>query len=78
MTSLTTNRRYRTAHLQEKSAQGRPCNDNRRILNGMLYVLHTGCAWADLPKEYGLPGTYWRRWLAWSQDGTWERIWSSL
>lgn len=26
---------------------GRPPVDNRRVLNGVLYVLNTGCAWMD-------------------------------
>lgn len=38
---------------KKKSARGRPCNDDRWTLNGILYVLHTGCAWADLPKNTG-------------------------
>jgi putative transposase len=25
----------------------------RRILSGLLYVLHSGCAWRSLPAEYG-------------------------
>ncbi|HBW68821.1 MAG TPA: hypothetical protein DEF43_17060 [Chloroflexus aurantiacus] len=44
-------------------------------LNDTLSVMHTGCAWADLPKEYGAPSTCWRRLHEWSQDETWERSW---
>jgi transposase len=58
--------------------RGRPRNDDRRTLNGILYVLPTGGAWADLPTEDGSPSTCWRRWHAWSQDGTWERMWRTL
>lgn len=27
--------------------------DHRLILNGILFRLHTGCAWRDLPERYG-------------------------
>ena len=34
---------------------GRPYQEHRRILNGILFVLHTGVPWRDLPERYG-PG----------------------
>ena len=30
--------------------KGRPWTDTRAVLNGLLYVLRTGCAWRDLPR----------------------------
>lgn len=57
---------------------GRPRADDRRTINGILYVLKTGCAWEDMPREYGSPVTCWRRLNQWSNDGTWERIWRTL
>ena len=59
---------------KKQSQRGRPRNDERRTLHGMLYVLKTGCAWADLPPAYGAASTCWRRLHAWSLEGTWERI----
>ena len=50
----------------------------RRILNGLLYVLRTGCAWRYLPAEYGPWPTvsyYLRRWRL---DGTWEQLHTQL
>jgi transposase len=33
---------------------GRPRSvEMRRIVNGLFYVLRTGCAWRYLPREYG-------------------------
>ena len=43
---------------KRKPSLGRPRTDNRRTLNGILYVLKTGCAWADMPREYGSSTTY--------------------
>ena len=28
--------------------------DDRTVLNGILYVLVTGCRWMDMPVKYGL------------------------
>jgi transposase len=59
-------------------SHGRPRADDRKTLNGILYVLRTGCRWADVPREYGSPTTCWRRLRAWEEDGTWERVWQGL
>lgn len=57
---------------------GRPRADDRRTLEGILYVLRTGCRWQDMPPEYGCPATCWRRLTRWEADGTWERVWQAL
>jgi putative transposase len=46
----------------------------REILNGIFYLLRSGCAWRLLPKEFGPWSTvhdYYRRWR---RQGVWERI----
>ncbi len=55
---------------------GRLPLDNRQALNGILYVLHTGIAWRDLPQEmgYGSGVTCWRRLRDWKQAGVWEQL----
>jgi transposase len=60
---------------QQTSGPGRKRNDDRRTLNGILFALKTGCPWEDVPRAYGSPAPCWRRFHAWSQDGTWERMW---
>ncbi len=57
--------------------RGRPRADDK-TLNGILYVLRTGCRWQDVPQEYDSPATCWRRLRAWEEDGTWEKIWRKL
>jgi transposase len=54
---------------------GRPRADDRRTIEGILYVLITGCRWQDLPRAYGAPTTVWRRLKRWGEEGVWERIW---
>ncbi len=56
---------------------GRPRADDRRTIEGILYVLITGCRWQDLPREYGASTTVWRRLKRWGEEGVWERIWRS-
>jgi transposase len=58
--------------------RGRPRAEDRRTLNGILYVLRTGIPWNDLPQRYGDDSTGWRRLAAWEADGTWERIWQTF
>ena len=44
--------------------------DEREIVNGMMYILSTGCQWAALPKDLPPRSTvndYFRRW---DEDGT--------
>jgi len=57
---------------------GRPPCDNRPIVNGILWVLHTGAPWRDLPESYGPWQTVFCRFNAWRRDGTWVRIVTSL
>src|SRR5258705_3398425 len=54
---------------------GRPRADDRRTIDGILYILITGCRWQDLPREYGAPPTVWRRLKRWGEEAIWERIW---
>jgi transposase len=32
--------------------KGRPPRDARAVLNGVLWILHTGAPWKDLPDRY--------------------------
>jgi transposase len=54
---------------------GRPVkNERRRIVDAIFYVAATGCQWRALPDRYPNWNTVHRYHLAWSRDGTWERI----
>ena len=37
---------------------GRPVVPFRKVLDGILYMLRTGCQWKMLPKEYGSGSTH--------------------
>ena len=57
---------------------GRPPQDHRRILNGILFVLHTGVPWRDLPERYGPWQTVYSRLRRWTARGLWEQLLSQL
>lgn len=46
----------------------------RRVIDGILYVLRTGCAWAHLPRDFPPSGTVLRWFLRLSRSGTFERL----
>ena len=55
---------------------GRRPLDDRSVLSGILFVLHTGIAWEHLPQELGFGSgmTCWRRLRLWQEAGVWERL----
>lgn len=48
--------------------------DVRAVLQGILYVLETGCQWRHLPKDFPPRSTVWDYFDLWSYDGTLDRI----
>ena len=58
---------------------GRPAKWPRReILNAILYVLKTGCAWHLLPHDFPPYSTVFWYFRSWRKDGTWERLNTAL
>jgi transposase len=64
--------------LPPRSRVGGPRADDRMVLNGILYVLTTGCRWMDMPLEYGSYKTAWKRLKKWQAEGVWDRIFEAL
>ena len=53
--------------------------DDRKILNGIFYILRTGAPWRDLPERYGprttgLQSAYAR----WARRGVWRDVFEAL
>lgn len=46
----------------------------RAVINAILYVLRTGCAWRYLPKEYPNYNSVYYYFHKWAWNGTWERL----
>ena len=57
---------------------GRSGDDNRRFVNGVLWVLRSGAHWHDLPPRYGKWKTVHKRFTRWAKAGVWERVFDSL
>lgn len=55
--------------------RGRPIeHDDRAVMDGVLWILRTGTAWADLPDRYPSYATCFRRFSRWVKDGTLRRL----
>ena len=57
---------------------GRPAEDNRRFVNGVLWVIRSGMRWADLPERYGKYKTVHKRFMRWAEAGVWDRLFDDL
>ena len=55
---------------------GRRRLDDRKVLCGILFVLHTGIQWEFLPQELGFGSgmTCWRRLAGWNAAGVWQLV----
>ncbi len=57
------------------SGRGRPREHSwREILNGMFYIVRSGCAWRLLPHDLPPWKTVYHYNRLWRKDGTWERM----
>src|SRR3954466_16181988 len=65
-------------HLPRRKAPGRPPADLRAVLNGILYLVRTGCQWRLLPKDFPPWSTVHTWYRRWRKDGTWERLLEAL
>ena len=65
-------------HPRHRGGPGHPWRPHRRLLNGILWVLHTGAPWRDVPERYGPWQTAYDRFNRWRQDGTWSKILTRL
>jgi transposase len=57
---------------------GRPPKDNRKVLEGILWILRSGARWQDLPEEFPSPSACWRQLRDWEEQGVWLTIWRAF
>lgn len=50
----------------------------RKVLDGILYILRTGCQWKMLPKEFGSGSTCHRRFQEWTVSKVFQKLWVRL
>ena len=63
---------------RHRGGPGRPWKPHRRMLNGILWRLHSGAPWRDIPPRYGPWQTVYDRFRRWRIDGSWTRILTCL
>ena len=61
-----------------ENAVGRPIVPFRKVMDGVMYVLRTGCQWKMLPREYGSGSTCHRRFQKWVRLDVFKNIWIRL
>ena len=54
--------------------RGRPWSEQRKVFNGILWVLRTGAPWKDMPPRYGPHQTAHRRFQNWVRSGVIEKV----
>jgi len=58
--------------------RGVPRVDDRRVLNGIFWVLRSGAPWRDLPSSFGPYTTCYNRFVRWRRAGVWSQIMDAL
>jgi transposase len=61
-----------------RTVGGRPIVRYRKVIDGIIYVLRTGCQWKMLPKEYGSGSTCHRRFQEWNGLDVFKKGWIQL
>lgn len=57
---------------------GVTAKDNRRFVEGVIWVGKNGGRWRSLPPEYGKWGSVHKRFKRWADKGIWQMIFNSL
>ena len=58
--------------------RGVPRVDDRRVLNGIFWVLRSGAPWRDLPGFYGPRTTCYNSFVRWRRAGIWDGIMQAM
>ena len=58
--------------------RGVPRVDDRRVLNGIFWVLRSGAPWRDLPERYGPRTNCYNRFVRWRRAGVWDRLMDAI
>jgi putative transposase len=61
-----------------RAATGRPRADLRRVLDGIIYRLRSGCQWNQMPERFGASSTVHGWFQRFAADGLLEEIWAYL
>lgn len=62
----------------KKGDPGRSGRDNRRFVEGVLWMVRTGAPWRDLPQDFGKWSSVWKRFRRWALKGVFEKLFNVL
>ena len=57
---------------------GVTAKDNRLFFNAVVWLMRTGCPWADLPERFGRSNTVCKRFRRLAHKGVWQRLSEAL
>lgn len=63
---------------RKSKVRGRPAHPNRDCLEGILFVLISGCRWKDLPKRFPSKSVCHQRFKLWTERGLFQIAWQRL
>jgi putative transposase len=64
--------------LDPPASTGRPRQNQREALNGIIYQMRSGCQWNQLPEKFGDDSTVHRTMQRWVSSGVFKKIWAVL
>lgn len=64
--------------LEPLAATGRKRENRRRVLDGIIFRLRTGCQWNHIPRVYGDDSTLFRCFQRWCEVGLFAKLWAKL
>ena len=57
---------------------GAHSEDNRKFVDGVIWIARTGAPWRDLPERYGEWNSVYQRFNRWAKSGVWERVFQAV
>jgi transposase len=60
------------------SDPGRTTTDNRLFVEAVLWIARTGSLWRDLPPDFGLWNSVYKRFARWSRTEIWHSVFAEL
>ncbi len=64
--------------LLPNKVRGVPRVDDRKVISGIIHVIRYGLMWRHAPACYGPHKTLYNRFVRWSKDGVFDRIFQTL
>ncbi len=61
-----------------RARTGRPRAELRRVLDGIVFRMRSGCQWNQLPERFGSDSTVHRWFQRFVEDGLFEELWALL